>query len=183
MGRGKPRVLARQVFCRKPGARVLIHKSTYAILLFCSNPLSTQPPVPGPISGVVAPVIRSCLSKYVGVMEQGKMMSLVAAVETISGLLAPLIFNEVYPATVKVYPAAIYGVAAGITLVCLVAMAFVPPPDAHPDYALASVSEAGHDDDDDDDDEATLALLGSIQVAASPLEQGVLRTPVPGLRQ
>lgn len=118
------------------------------------------------------------------------MMSLVAAVETISGLLAPLIFNEVYPATVQLYPAAIYGVAAGITVVCLVAMAFVPPPHAHPDYALASVSEAGdaaHGDDDnnleDQDDEETLALLGSIQVAAPPLKRGALKTPVPALRQ
>jgi hypothetical protein len=41
------------------------------------------------------PVIRSAISKYINDTEQGKTMAALAAVESLAGLLAPLIFNQV----------------------------------------------------------------------------------------
>eukprot|EP00056_Hartaetosiga_gracilis_P022861 m.33534 g.33534 ORF g.33534 m.33534 type:complete len:122 (+) comp9869_c0_seq1:1203-1568(+) len=58
---------------------------------------------------------------------QGAILSAVACVECFSTLFGPVVFNQVYPATVDTLDTSVFLVAAGITLLTTVGLIFVAP--------------------------------------------------------
>ncbi|WKY06235.1 hypothetical protein Q1695_006436 [Nippostrongylus brasiliensis] len=63
----------------------------------------------------VSTAFRSFISSLIEVNEQGKMFSLVALLEGITGLLASAIFNNLYPKTLSFFPGLFY-VASAVAL-------------------------------------------------------------------
>ena len=67
-------------------------------------------------TGIPAPCLRSVLSKQVESSELGTMFALVASLEVLEFLLASVIFNSVYTATVGWMPGFCYLLMSGITV-------------------------------------------------------------------
>ncbi|CAH1254042.1 SLC46A1 [Branchiostoma lanceolatum] len=61
-------------------------------------------PVVGMLSGFGAASMRSLLSKEVEATEKGALFSVVSSVEVLSQLLASVLFNNLYPATLSFFP-------------------------------------------------------------------------------
>ncbi|XP_041353727.1 proton-coupled folate transporter-like [Gigantopelta aegis] len=66
--------------------------------------------------------VRSLMSGMVEKNEQGRLFSILAVAENIAALLASLMFNELYPATLHIMPGFCFLLAAGITVIgfCIV---------------------------------------------------------------
>jgi len=74
--------------------------------------------VVGMLAGLPSAGFRSTMSSLVDRDEQGRLFSIVAASETLMGSGATLVFNQLYPATVHLYPGLCYLLAAGV-LMCI----------------------------------------------------------------
>lgn len=73
--------------------------------------------------------LRCCLSRSVGAQEQGQMLAAIAFLQNFTNLLSPLIFNNIYSATVNSTPSAVWYVFAGINAVAVACLIFVSPLD------------------------------------------------------
>jgi hypothetical protein len=62
-------------------------------------------------------VPRATLSKFIPTNEQGKVMSFLACLESISPLVAAPLYTMVYTSTFEVMPGAIFLLTAALTLV------------------------------------------------------------------
>uniref|UniRef100_UPI00358EFAE8 lysosomal proton-coupled steroid conjugate and bile acid symporter SLC46A3-like isoform X2 n=1 Tax=Myxine glutinosa TaxID=7769 RepID=UPI00358EFAE8 len=91
------------------GGMVMISFAKTDIFMYLVN-------VPMMFAVMPAPVLRSMLSKLVNPNEQGAVFSAVACGEMISALLASIIFNNVYAATVSWYPGFAFLLAAAIVV-------------------------------------------------------------------
>ncbi|XP_046567073.1 proton-coupled folate transporter-like [Haliotis rubra] len=72
--------------------------------------------------GFPAAVVRSLLSSMVSQAEQGRLFGLLASMDSIAVVVASLIFNQLYPATLDILPGLSFMVAAGL---CVVAAAIM----------------------------------------------------------
>ncbi|XP_046343788.2 solute carrier family 46 member 3-like isoform X2 [Haliotis rufescens] len=72
--------------------------------------------------GFPAAVVRSLMSSMVSKGEQGRLFGLVAAVESVASLLASLLFNQLYPASLAFFPGFSFLLAAGL---CVIAAAIM----------------------------------------------------------
>eukprot|EP01147_Barroeca_monosierra_P005694 gene5694-8988_t len=71
--------------------------------------------VMGLVAGMAPAICRSMISKTASPSEQGGIFSAVGAVEVLTGVTGPMIFNHVYSATVHTRDNAFLFVAAGLT--------------------------------------------------------------------
>ncbi|XP_067681839.1 lysosomal proton-coupled steroid conjugate and bile acid symporter SLC46A3-like [Haliotis asinina] len=72
--------------------------------------------------GFPAAVSRSLLSSMVSQAEQGRLFGLLAAMDSIAVVVASMIFNQLYPATLDFFPGLSFVVAAGL---CAIAAAIM----------------------------------------------------------
>ncbi|XP_012935892.1 proton-coupled folate transporter isoform X2 [Aplysia californica] len=70
----------------------------------------------GMLKGVPSAGIRAMMSSMVSQDEQGRLFGIVAASESIITLIASVLFNELYPATVHIFPGLCYMLGAGLIL-------------------------------------------------------------------
>ncbi|CAG9123828.1 unnamed protein product [Plutella xylostella] len=71
--------------------------------------------------GYLSPtIIRSQVSKVVPKEEIGRIYSLLSCLESVSPVVAPVVFNFIYFHTLVWFPGAVYATAAGLFWVCLV---------------------------------------------------------------
>lgn len=87
-----------------------LSNNTYFQILFSA-------PVVAIISGANMIVPRATLSKFIPTNEQGKVMSFLACLESISPLVAAPLYTMVYTSTFEVMPGAIFLLTAALTLV------------------------------------------------------------------
>ncbi|XP_035666144.1 solute carrier family 46 member 3-like isoform X1 [Branchiostoma floridae] len=74
-------------------------------------------PVIGLFSGFGAASLRSLLSKEVEPTEKGALFSVVASVEVLSQLLASVLFNNLYPATLSFFPGFCFVLMGGVMII------------------------------------------------------------------
>ncbi|CAH1248785.1 SLC46A3 [Branchiostoma lanceolatum] len=77
-------------------------------------------PVLGILSGFIAVTIRSLCSKTVADGEKGVMFSVMSAIEVTCPLLASLLFNKLYSATLSSFPGFCFITSAGLLLVPII---------------------------------------------------------------
>lgn len=75
--------------------------------------------------GLASPLIRSFLTKILPVVDIAKVFALMAAIEGLCPLLAPLMYNTLYRCTITVFPGAVYVLSSVITVTCIVCVTFV----------------------------------------------------------
>ncbi|XP_072942912.1 probable peptidoglycan muropeptide transporter SLC46 [Epargyreus clarus] len=75
--------------------------------------------------GLSSPLIRSLLTKILPVVDIAKVFALMGALEGVSPLISPTLFNSLYFATIKIFPGAIYILCSAITAVCVVFLGIV----------------------------------------------------------
>ncbi|XP_049876941.1 solute carrier family 46 member 3-like [Pectinophora gossypiella] len=75
--------------------------------------------------GLSAPLIRSLITKILPVEDIAKVFSLMCALEGISPLFSPAIYNTLYNFTISRFPGAVYMLSGAICIVCAVMLAFV----------------------------------------------------------
>ncbi|VDM85033.1 unnamed protein product [Strongylus vulgaris] len=63
---------------------------------------------------------RSFISSLIQINEQGKMFSLIALLEGITGLLASAIYNNLYPKTLSFFPGFFYLLSAALLVIPLI---------------------------------------------------------------
>ncbi|XP_066263549.1 lysosomal proton-coupled steroid conjugate and bile acid symporter SLC46A3-like [Branchiostoma lanceolatum] len=77
-------------------------------------------PVLGILSGFIAVTIRSLCSKTVADGEKGVMFSVMSAIEVTCPLLASLLFNKLYTATLSSFPGFCFIISTGLLLVPII---------------------------------------------------------------
>ncbi|XP_074651711.1 lysosomal proton-coupled steroid conjugate and bile acid symporter SLC46A3-like isoform X2 [Tubulanus polymorphus] len=82
-------------------------------------------PVIGMFQGFGAAGCRALLSKFVDKDETGKMFAFVASGESLITLLASVIFNNLYPATISFYPGFCFILAAAMMIIPIIIIGFV----------------------------------------------------------
>ncbi|GBP07923.1 hypothetical protein EVAR_78077_1 [Eumeta japonica] len=69
--------------------------------------------------GLAQPILRSILSKLLPVEDLAKIFTLQSVLNVTLPMLAPLVFNPLYSATLNVFPGSIYIVCAGINIITI----------------------------------------------------------------
>lgn len=77
------------------------------------------------IGGMASICTRSHIAKIVDRNEQGKMMGVMAIMDTISPVVATTIFSQIFKATVENYPGTVYYVIAGLILIPISVMTWI----------------------------------------------------------
>ncbi|CAG2163229.1 unnamed protein product [Oppiella nova] len=79
----------------------------------------------GSVSGMVSVAIRSKMSKLVKKEELGKVFSLLSTLESVSPLLASLVFTFIFEWSLDFFPGLTYEVSAALMIVPLIAMVWI----------------------------------------------------------
>lgn len=74
---------------------------------------------------VVAPIIRSMVSKLVSVTERGKAFSILAVADNAVPIISATLYNQVYKRTIDTHPAAIFYVTIASQLVVLAIFLYI----------------------------------------------------------
>ncbi|GBP07925.1 hypothetical protein EVAR_78079_1 [Eumeta japonica] len=74
--------------------------------------------------GLAQPILRSILSKILPVEDLAKIFTLQSVLNVTLPMLAPLVFNPLYSATLTVFPGSIYIVCAGINIATIFVLSF-----------------------------------------------------------
>ncbi|XP_034835655.1 probable peptidoglycan muropeptide transporter SLC46 [Maniola hyperantus] len=72
-----------------------------------------------------SPLIRSLLSKILPPQDIAKVFALMCAIEGVSPLISPAIYNSLYAYTISTFPGAIYILSSGISGACVIFLGFV----------------------------------------------------------
>ncbi|XP_045777870.1 proton-coupled folate transporter-like [Maniola jurtina] len=72
-----------------------------------------------------SPLIRSLLSKILPPQDIAKVFALMCAIEGVSPLIAPALYNSLYAYTISTFPGAIYILSSGISGACVIFLGFV----------------------------------------------------------
>ncbi|XP_067681637.1 lysosomal proton-coupled steroid conjugate and bile acid symporter SLC46A3-like [Haliotis asinina] len=75
--------------------------------------------------GFQAAVVRSLMSSLVDQAEQGRLFGLLAAMDSVAVMVASLMFNQLYPATLDFFPGFSFMVAAGLSVIAAVIMLYL----------------------------------------------------------
>ncbi|XP_032519811.2 probable peptidoglycan muropeptide transporter SLC46 [Danaus plexippus] len=75
--------------------------------------------------GLSSPLIRSLLTKILPPEDIAKVFALMCAIEGISPLISPALYNSLYAYTISTFPGAIYMLSTGISCVCVIFLGFV----------------------------------------------------------
>ncbi|CAG9563936.1 unnamed protein product [Danaus chrysippus] len=75
--------------------------------------------------GLSSPLIRSLLTKILPGEDIAKVFALMCAIEGISPLISPALYNSLYAYTISTFPGAIYMLSTGISSVCVIFLGFV----------------------------------------------------------
>ncbi|CAH2267017.1 proton-coupled folate transporter-like [Pararge aegeria] len=75
--------------------------------------------------GLSAPLIRSLLSKILPTQDIAKVFALMCAMEGVSPLISPEIYNSLYAYTISTFPGAIYILSSTISFLCAIFLGFV----------------------------------------------------------
>ncbi|CAG2163228.1 unnamed protein product [Oppiella nova] len=79
----------------------------------------------GSVSGMVSVAIRSKMSKLVKKEELGKVFSLLSTLESVSPLLASLVFTFIFEWSLDFFPGLTYEISAALMIVPLIAMVWI----------------------------------------------------------
>ncbi|GFO12037.1 proton-coupled folate transporter-like [Plakobranchus ocellatus] len=79
----------------------------------------------GMFKGLPSAGLRATMSALVSTEEQGRLFGLIAASESVVSLLASLMFNELYPATLNFMPGLCYLLAAGLAALMILVVGLV----------------------------------------------------------
>lgn len=79
----------------------------------------------GAIGGMASICTRSHVAKIVDRNEQGKMMGVMAIMDTISPVIATTIFSQIFKHTVNSYPGTVYHVIAGLIVIPILVMTWI----------------------------------------------------------
>lgn len=79
----------------------------------------------GAIGGMASICTRSHIAKIVDRNEQGKMMGVMAIMDTISPVIATTIFSQIFKVTVSSSPGTVYHVIAGLILIPIAVMTWI----------------------------------------------------------
>ncbi|CAH2042468.1 unnamed protein product, partial [Iphiclides podalirius] len=71
------------------------------------------------------PLVRSFLAKALPVEDIAKVFAMMCAIEGLSPLIAPILFNSVYVVTLENFPGTVYFISGGLSVVCVVLLGFV----------------------------------------------------------
>ncbi|XP_013396933.1 proton-coupled folate transporter [Lingula anatina] len=77
------------------------------------------------MKGLSAAPIRAIISKMVEVEEQGKIFAIVAVVEVVGVLMASVIYNSLWPATLEFFPGFVFALSLGILTFSLILMLII----------------------------------------------------------
>ncbi|CAH2042467.1 unnamed protein product, partial [Iphiclides podalirius] len=75
--------------------------------------------------GLSGPLVRSFLAKALPVEDIAKVFAMMCAIEGLSPLIAPILFNSVYVVTLENFPGTVYFISGGLSVVCVVLLGFV----------------------------------------------------------
>ncbi|XP_050681466.1 solute carrier family 46 member 3-like [Leptidea sinapis] len=75
--------------------------------------------------GLSSPLIRSMLTKILPPQDIAKVFALMCAIEGVSPLVSPALYNSLYAYTISSFPGAIYILSCGITGLCAIFLGFV----------------------------------------------------------
>ncbi len=79
----------------------------------------------GALGGIASICTRSHVAKIVDRNEQGKMMGVMAIMDTISPVIATTIFSQIFRVTVNTSPGTVYYVIAGLILIPITVMIWI----------------------------------------------------------
>jgi len=86
------------------------------------------------LGGIPVPCVRSIFSKTVGKEEQGTLFSAIASVEVLCAVVASVLFNNVYSATVEWHPGFCFFVIAAVLIVPISLLLYLKNRDAKLNY-------------------------------------------------
>ncbi|XP_013410834.1 proton-coupled folate transporter [Lingula anatina] len=91
--------------------------------------------VVGMLALLIVPMIRAMMSKAVDPKEQGTLFASVSSIETLCSLLANVIFNSIYSATVAIYKGIVFFSIAGVFMVAFLILVIYNIGARTPSYA------------------------------------------------